>query len=146
MSPGASVTYWLQRLQHGDREGVGLLWDRFFRRLAELARHRLGFCPRAAADEEDVALSAFDSFCRRAERGQFPQLQDRDDLWSTLVLIASRKVCDLIEREGRDKRDWRRVQAGAAPDSPEESPLAHLLSRELDPAFVAEMTDVCRGD
>ena len=31
--------------------------------------------PRRAADEEDVALAAFDSFYRRAERGKFPEAQ-----------------------------------------------------------------------
>src|SRR5262249_15219134 len=32
------------------------------------------------ADQEDVALSAFDSFYRAAEQGRFPRLHDRDDL------------------------------------------------------------------
>ena len=46
---------------------------------------------RRAADEEDVALSAFDSFCRGAEQGRFPQLDGRDDLWHLLVVITVRK-------------------------------------------------------
>ena len=35
----------------------------------------------APADEEDVALSAFDSLCRGAVEGRFPRLDDRNDLW-----------------------------------------------------------------
>jgi hypothetical protein len=42
-----------------------------------LARARLQGLPRRAADEEDVALSAFASFCRAAEAGRFPRLCDR---------------------------------------------------------------------
>jgi serine/threonine protein kinase len=38
-----------------------------------------GGAPRAA--NEDVALIAFDSVCRRAEEGRFPRLDDRDGLW-----------------------------------------------------------------
>src|SRR5262249_36398416 len=60
--------------------------------------------PRRAADEEDVALSALASFCRGAEQGRFPRLEDRDDLWALLVVIAARKAVDLRQREGRQKR------------------------------------------
>ena len=68
-------------------------------------------CRAATADEEDVALSAFDSFFRSAEQGRFPRLSDRDDLWQILVLVTTRKAVDLRTYEGRDKRDWRRVAA-----------------------------------
>jgi hypothetical protein len=56
------------------------------------------------ADEEDVALSAFDSFCRGAEKGRFPRLQDCDDLWQLLFMITTRKAADLVEHERRQKR------------------------------------------
>jgi hypothetical protein len=52
------------------------------------------------ADEEDAALSAFDSFCRRAEQGQFPDLKDRDGLWALLVVLTAHKAADLL-RDGR---------------------------------------------
>src|SRR5262249_27742204 len=113
------------------------LWERYFRRLVGLARERLRGLPRAAADEEDVALSAFDSFCRAAEAGRFPRLDDRDDLWQLLVLIAARKACDLAQREGRDRRDWRRARplddaAAVEPSSPERGPaLAAQAAEEL---------------
>ena len=41
------------------------------------------------AEPEDVALSAFNSLCRGLENGRFPKLQDRDDLWRLLVVIAA---------------------------------------------------------
>jgi hypothetical protein len=56
-----------------------------------------------AADEEDVALSAFHSFCRDAEAGRFPELGDRKDLWQILVMLTARKAWALIEHEGRQK-------------------------------------------
>ena len=37
--------------------------------------------PRAEADEEDAALSAFNSSCLGVAQGRFPQLADREDLW-----------------------------------------------------------------
>jgi hypothetical protein len=56
------------------------------------------------ADQEDVALSAFDSFCRNAEEGRFPHLDDRDNLWRLLVVITARKASKLVRAEGRLER------------------------------------------
>jgi hypothetical protein len=67
MSSEGSVTQWLGQLQAGDPAAVQPLWERYFQRLVGLARLKLRGAPRRAADEEDVALSAFDSFCRNAE-------------------------------------------------------------------------------
>ena len=47
--------------------------------------------PRRASDEEDVALSAFQSFYQGIARGRFPQLEDRDNLWRLLITITARK-------------------------------------------------------
>jgi DNA-directed RNA polymerase specialized sigma24 family protein len=68
-----------------------------------LARKLLGDAPRGAADEEDVALSAFHSFCIRAAEGKFPVLEDRDDLWRILATITVRKASRLARRERRRK-------------------------------------------
>ena len=57
--------------------------------------------PGCAADEEDVALSAFDSFCRGDGAGRFPRLDDRDDLWRLLLLLTARKAAHLIRDEFR---------------------------------------------
>ena len=74
MSSDGSVSRWLNRLLTGDRNAVQPLWELYFHRLVTMARQKLRDLPRTVADEEDVALSAFDSFCRRAEQGKFPLL------------------------------------------------------------------------
>jgi len=137
MSPEGSITRWLGRLQAGDPAAVQPLWERYFHRLIGLARHRLRNAPRQVADEEDVALSAFDSFCRHAERGRFPDLLDRDSLWRLLVVVTARKAANLVRDEGRQKR------GGAAPAG-DPAELAQLLGREPDPAFAAQVAEECR--
>ena len=67
-----SVTQWLDQLREGDSAAARMLWERYFLRLVGLARRKLQGTPRRVADEEDVALSAFDSLCRGAEQGRFP--------------------------------------------------------------------------
>jgi hypothetical protein len=72
--------------------------------IARLARARLRGAPRAVADEEDVALSAFDDLFRRARHGRCPRLANCDDLWRLLVRIAEHKAIDLSHHEQRRKR------------------------------------------
>jgi DNA-directed RNA polymerase specialized sigma24 family protein len=144
MLPAGSVTCWLKGLAEKDRVAAQKLWEKYFTRLVGLARKRLRDVPRRAADEEDTALSAFDSFCRGAERGRFPRLADRDDLWQVLVMITARKACDLIEHEGREKRNWRRNEGAGLSPATDESYFPELIGREPDPALVAEVTEECQ--
>jgi DNA-directed RNA polymerase specialized sigma24 family protein len=148
MSSRGSVSYWLERLKAGDAAAAQPLWECYFQRLVGLARQKLLGAPRRAADEEDVALSAFDSFCRRAEAGRFPRLHDRDDLWRLLVTLTTHKAVDLRRHEARHKRGSREAGA-AAPPSPSGSPweadeLEQQLSREPTPAFAAQVAEECQ--
>ena len=137
-SPEGSVTRWLGQLQAGEPAAAQQLWERYFRRLVGLARKRLQGAPRRAADEEDVALSAFDSFCRGAERGRFPDLADRDGLWRLLVVMTARKATHLRRDEGRQKRGGGAQFATDTPHDPdEESVLEQVLSHEPTPEFAA---------
>src|SRR5262249_14774272 len=92
-----SVTEWIANLRAGDSGAVQPLWERYFGRLVHTARARLR--PRGDVDGEDVALSAFDSFCHAVERGRVPQLDDRDDLWRFLMYITAQKISKVIARE-----------------------------------------------
>jgi DNA-directed RNA polymerase specialized sigma24 family protein len=130
VSSEGSVTRWLGRLQAGDAEAARQLWDRYFHRLVGLARRKLQATP-FRSNEEDVALSAFHSFCRGARQGKFPDLADRDNLWGLLITITSRKAYGLIEHEMRDRRY----------PGPVDSDVAQLVDREPDPAFAAQVAD-----
>ena len=141
MSSHGSVTRWLGRLQAGDPSAAQQLWQRYFQRLVGLARQKLRGAPRRAADEEDVALSAFDSFCRNAEQGRFPELADRDSLWQLLVVITARKASHLLRDENRQKRRAE-VEAGP-PGEPAAGSLSEILSREPSPEFAAQAADEC---
>lgn len=110
MASEGSVTRWVRELKAGDEGAAQALWERYFSRLVRLCREKLADHPRRAYDEEDVALSAFDSLCRGARKGNFPMLCDRDNLWPLLVTIATRKAVDHIQHERRKKRGAGQVQ------------------------------------
>ena len=135
MSQAGSITRWIGQLKSGDSLAAQKLWEVYFARMVKLARHRLDSAPRRAADEEDVALSAFYSLCQGAQDGRFSTLADRDNLWSLLVAITAHKCVDLVRRENRQKRGGGAVAALPAVDE--------LISQEPSPEFVAEVADQC---
>jgi DNA-directed RNA polymerase specialized sigma24 family protein len=142
----ASVSGWLSQLQKGNVDRpVQELWERYFQRLMGLAKAKLGKLPKRVADEEDVALSAFDSFCQGVARGRFPQLNDRNDLWRVLVTITARKALNLNRRHGRQKRGGNATLDQAAlaqiADDSQAMGLEQFLSREPTPEFVAQATE-----
>jgi DNA-directed RNA polymerase specialized sigma24 family protein len=145
MSEDGSITRWLDSLRGGNREAAQALWRRFANRLIGLARARLRAEPRRAADEEDAVLSAFDSFCRGAEQGRFPKVQDRGDLWNLLVAITIRKVSDQVQHESRQKRGGGAVlgEADLAQGSDAGRALENIISSEPTPQLAAELAEQC---
>jgi DNA-directed RNA polymerase specialized sigma24 family protein len=141
MSSDVSVTRLIGMLKQGDRVASQQLWEAYFGRLVGLARARLKNTVLRVADEEDVALSAFDSFFRRAERGQFPQLQDRDDLWQLLFVLTVRKAINLVHYQGRKSRGGGRVQSL---QDLEALGADQILGTEPSPELAAQMTEECQ--
>lgn len=135
--PTDSVTAWLVQLQAGDPAAARPLFEKYFARLVGLARARLGDAPRGPADEEDMALSAFNSFVQRAGAGKLPDLADRVGLWRLLATITARRVTHLLRDEGRIKRGGGSA-AGGRPGALEEA-----IGRDPDPALVTEVRDEC---
>jgi DNA-directed RNA polymerase specialized sigma24 family protein len=139
-----AVTPWLEQLKAGDPAAAAPLWQAYYARLVALARRRLRPVPNAIADEEDVALSAFDSFCRGVDDGRFPKLDDRDDLWRLLFAITTRKARGQVRYETRDKRGGGKVAPASAVGGGTVDVLAGAAGREPSPAFAAEVADECR--
>lgn len=103
------VTIWIAQLNDCDEDAARKIWDAYFPKLARLARNRLGQLPKRAADEEDVALSAMNSFFRGFEAGRF-KLDDRNDLWKLLATITIRKVTSQRRRALAAKRGGGQVR------------------------------------
>jgi DNA-directed RNA polymerase specialized sigma24 family protein len=128
-------------LKSGDRAAAQHLWEAYFGRLVGLARSRLRSVSRRVADEEDVALSAFESFYRRAEHGQFPRLQDRDDLWQLLFVLTVRKAINLAQFQGRKSRNGRALSI----DDLEGLGAEEIVGDEPTPELAAQMTEECQN-
>jgi RNA polymerase sigma factor (sigma-70 family) len=145
MSTAGSVTVWISELKAGNRAAAQALWERYVRRLVGLARKKLVKNQRRAANEEDVVQSAFASFFCGIERGKFPQLRDRKNLWPLLVVMTARKAIDLVHYNHAEKR--RVLGESALMDLIDSSGVGagieNVLSREPTPVFAAQMAEEC---
>jgi DNA-directed RNA polymerase specialized sigma24 family protein len=142
MTPAGSVTHWIGQLKAGEPAAAQKLWEGYFQKMVELARLKLQGMPRRAADEEDVALSAFHSFCQGVGGGRFPQLQDRNNLWPLLVAITAHKAIDLLRHERRLKRGG--PPREAAGQTGPEAALEQVIGREPTPEFALQVAEECQ--
>jgi DNA-directed RNA polymerase specialized sigma24 family protein len=144
MAKEGSVTKWLAQVKEGDRDAIQHLWERYFEKLVALARSNMRAAPRRIADEEDVAVSAMDSFFRAAANKRFPRLEDRDDLWVLLVTITLRKASKLVHFERRHKRGGGAPEAdmaGAVGRSGELPALEEIIDTEPTPELAAQAAE-----
>jgi hypothetical protein len=148
LSSEQSVTFWIDKLKEGDSDAPQQIWERYFGRLVRLVRQKLQGFPRRAADEEDVALSAFHSLCKGVDLGRFPQLDDRQDLWQVLVTLAGWKVTNLRKHECAAKRGGGRVRGDSAflePGAVRNAGLCLVADEEPTPELAALLADECRA-
>jgi DNA-directed RNA polymerase specialized sigma24 family protein len=128
MANDSQLTDWLAALKAGDEQAAQRLWTHYYLRMVALAGAKLQGVNRRVADEEDVALSAFDSFCRGLQAGRFPHIADRHGLWRLLVVITARKAADLAQFNRRQKRGSGAVRGDSALVSPNGTPCQQAVA------------------
>lgn len=135
MDEPGSVTRWIIMLQQGDKNQAAAagLWQRYFQRLARVARAQLGRPSRAVLDESDIALEALHSFFQGVEEGRFADLQGRDELWRVLVVIAKRKAINSLRHELAQIRGGGKAHSDAL--------LAEIAGTEPTPELTAALFD-----
>lgn len=143
MSDPGSITRWISALREGDSSAASDLWRRYYERLVVLARQKLNEDARRMADEEDVVVDAFDSFCRGIQLGRFPVLNDRDDLWQVLVMLTARKAINQRKHAQRQKRGDGHVRGDSAFLSPEneQDGINQVVGSEPTPEFAGQVKE-----
>ena len=136
-----------RELAEGDPSAAERIWNRYWNQLVRLARLKLRDARRRAADEEDIALSAFNSFCRGFAAGRFPRLDDRRDLSKVLLTLTARKAASHLRSECAQKRGGGKVQGESglfgAGLSGRIGGIGAVLGREPTPEFTAVMAEQC---
>ena len=146
-----SVTMWIAELKSSSADGtvVQQLWERYYGQLVHLARAKLSVRIRRVVDEEDIALSAFDTFCRAAAANRFPKLDDRDDLWKLLFRITHRKALQAVKFQRRLKRGGGVLHGESVFDGVAADGMAGLSEYAVDaeptPDFATELAEAFDG-
>jgi DNA-directed RNA polymerase specialized sigma24 family protein len=137
----------LKGVKANDPAAIERLWASYFQRLVGLARKMLPSHVRRVTDEEDVALSVFQSFCKGAKADKFPALNDPDDLWRLLVVITFRKARRAARRRDALKEGGGHVRGESvflpANKSAPAAGLAEMLGQGPTPQFAAEIAEEC---
>ncbi len=146
-----TVTHWIGRLKSQDEEALKKIWERYFDRVVRSARKRLKGGPRSSSDEEDIAVSVFESLYYGMAKGHFPKLDNRDDLWQVLVVLTARRILNAREHDRALKRGGGKVRGDSAVSSPAsqqtDSPkqgFDQLPGTDTDPSLISEVTERCQ--
>jgi RNA polymerase sigma factor (sigma-70 family) len=99
-----SLSAWYANLREGDNRAIELLWNFFFEKMVRVARRKMDGSKRAARDEEDIAASAFKSFCNGLRNDRFQAADSATKLWPLLASLTINKAIDYIRAENRQKR------------------------------------------
>ncbi len=140
MSSSKDVSHWIELIKDGDSVAANQIWAIYFERLVRSIRGRLQGQNRAVSDEEDIVLSVFDSFYDAAEKGRFPDLSDRDDLWRLLLRMSARKIVDKHRRDGRQRRGGN-LQVHSLDQASEDDNLIEAIGNEPSPEMVLMMEE-----
>jgi DNA-directed RNA polymerase specialized sigma24 family protein len=144
-------TQWIVKLGRGDPRAAEVLWAQYFGKLVQYARRKLDGLPCRIADEEDVALSAMNSFCQGMAKQRFDEVNDREDLWKLLVTITARKACAQRRHQFAAKRDARIargesafLRADSTDQSARDAGIGEVIGTEPTPEFACMVAEDCR--
>jgi len=140
------VSRWILHLAEGDADVAEKIWNDYFGKLVRLARRKLTGIPSRDSDEEDVAISAMNSFYQGLAQRKFAHLHNRDDLWKLLVTITARKATARRRAYFAPKRGGGQVRGESIFGYQEDCQdgLAQILGTDPTPELALEVAENCR--
>lgn len=133
------ITQLIARARQTDDAAAAAIWDAYFDNLTIYARRKLAAMPRRSVDEEDVVLSAMNSFFDGAKKGKF-QPRDRDELWKLLATITVRKATAQLRKHYAKKRGGGDVRGESVFMRPGDASENFGIDQVLDDKQLPEMS------
>lgn len=130
MNTDDSVNQMLNEVRNGDNDAINAIWDRCFPDLVRQAGRKLARKGVKIVDAEDVAISVFESFCRAAQNGRFPDLDDKNGLWRLLSTMTRRKVIDWMRKQTSRPLPVESVQLEAISQSTDDPGIELMIAEE----------------
>ncbi|EMI43618.1 ECF-type sigma factor [Rhodopirellula sp. SWK7] len=138
---------WIRQVEAGDQVAAAKIWDAYAPRLQAYARRKLGGMPCRDSDEEDVVVSAMNSFFRAARDGRM-RPQNGSELWKLLATFTVRKASTRLRQYYAKKRGGGLVRGESVFINPSEttnaSPgLSQITADEEVPELIDELLALC---
>ncbi len=143
MDTRGSVTKWIDGLKDDDPDAIAQIWKRYGSQLLRIAQSRLGATRKRVADEEDIAMIAFENFCRGVRAGRFEKMNDRGDLWQVLAMLTIRKAIDHQRREIRRGERGESVFVNPLGDESAQDGILRVSDDELSPDLAVLAIEQC---
>jgi RNA polymerase sigma-70 factor (ECF subfamily) len=129
-------------LRQGDQQVMNEFCAQYGDRLHRLAAKRMGGKLGRRVGPEDVVQSAYRTFIRRAQGGEF-QLGDSDSLWRLLCAITMKKLYQKARSNRRQRRDYdREVHPGSEGDDAGYDPVDRQPLPDEEAAYADELKDL----
>lgn len=141
------VSSWILHLADGNEEVASKIWDEYFGKLVRLARRKLDGMPLRDVDEEDVALSAMNSFYHGMIQQKFGNIKNREDLWKLLVTITARKATAKLRRHYARKRGGGGIRGESVfgrADETNRNGIGNVLGAEPTPELALAVVENCQ--
>lgn len=133
----------IRRVRRGDQAAARDLVQLYEPAVRRAVRFRLTDSRlRTALDSLDICQSVLGSFFVRAAAGEY-EIDQPEQLINLLVTMANNRVASRARRENAQKRDRRRLAAGADPGlcpSPEPTPSQQIAAHDLLQAIRDRLT------
>ena len=98
------------KLPPGNSDAESQIIELYSRRLIAFAQSRLAAQMRRRVDAEDIVQSAYRSFFRRLQQGDF-EFEEQNDVWRLLAAITLCKTQSAVRHHQRQLRDVRRERS-----------------------------------
>jgi DNA-directed RNA polymerase specialized sigma24 family protein len=138
----------ISQLKDVSEQDAQRIWDEFFPRLKRYAQKHIHNMSLRVFDEEDVALSALNSFFRGRAEGRFNELDGDEEMWRLLVTITARKITAQRRRQLAAKRGGGELRGESvfmgAGDSAIAPGLAQIMDKNQMPESASAIVESCR--
>ena len=142
-----SISQYLLHIAAGNAEASEKVWKDYFGKLVRLAQRKLEGFPNRDFDEEDIAISAMNSFYQGIANNKFENIHNREDLWKLLVTITARKATAKRRAQFSQKRGGGQVRGESIffQTDDDQAGIADILGTEPTPEFALSVAEDCRA-
>ncbi len=146
-SDSIDITLLLGELQNLDEDAAAAIWNEYFPKVMNLARKKMRYHARRTYDEEDIALSAINSFFEGVRKNHFDGLRDRDEIWRLLITITVRKANAHRKKANAQKRGGGDVRGESVfvdlNGDPNAAGLGQVIDENRMPEFADDVVRCC---